>query len=124
MQQNTRILRKALRHNNLQPFLDTGSTLKSGMNIDGLTKNQKSLSFRATARNLSSKALGTIKISPDGRNDIVTVWTFCEKNPLTSLFQRGVRGGFGRFEGYRNFQTGHDWNKSTKDTVHPELVEG
>jgi hypothetical protein len=41
-------------------------------------ESQKSLSFRAIARNLTSQALGTIKISPDGRNDIVTGWTFCE----------------------------------------------
>ena len=45
--------------------------------IYGLAKSQKSQSFRATARNISSQALGIIKISPDGRNDIVTVWTFC-----------------------------------------------
>ncbi|MFH2122221.1 MAG: hypothetical protein ABIJ50_01865, partial [Pseudomonadota bacterium] len=43
-----------------------------------LVKTQKSLSFRVTMRNLAAQPVDTIKISPDGRNDIIVICTFYE----------------------------------------------
>ncbi|MFH2123510.1 MAG: hypothetical protein ABIJ50_08540 [Pseudomonadota bacterium] len=71
------------------------------------------MSFRATARNLTPQPMETIKISPDGRNDIMAICTFYE---TIKHYQHAASAG-----GRRPIHHGTAEAVSSEITVRPSL---